>query len=334
MDKTPYRILYVEDNPGDFLLVEDYLKENLLRPELIHREKFTGIHNFFKDKDSRPDIVLLDLTLPDIGREELIAEASLIATHTPVIILTGYSDLDLAVKSLALGIEDYLVKDTINALLLYKSVLYAIERHKYFLSLKESESRYRGLFDLSPAPMYVFDKNSLQFLDVNDAAVRHYGYSREEFLSMSLKDIRPESEIPKLLEAVRKDSPKYYKGHFKHRKKNGEIIDVEVVSNVIYFNGEKTELSLATDVTEKLHHMRAIEKQNIELKDIAWTQSHVLRAPLARMMGLIDLLKKEKLNKVEKKEYLEYVCDAAEEIDSVVKNIVSKSGSAVKKLKE
>lgn len=334
MDNTPYRILYIEDNAGDLLLVEEYLHEHLLRPELIHRDKFIGTPESLKEKENRPDIILLDLSLPDINREDLIKEASQIAQTSPVIILTGYADLDLAVKSLSLGISDYLVKDTINPLLLYKSILYAIERHKYILSLKESEKRYISLFDFSPAPMYVFDQDSLKFLDVNEAAVRHYGYSKEEFLSMTLKDIRPESEWEKLRKSINNFSPEYYKGPFIHRKKSGEVIEVDIVSNRINFKGENAEIVLATDITEKLHHMRAIEKQNIELKDIAWTQSHVVRAPLARMMGLIDLLKKEKLNEVEKKKYLEYVCEAAEEIDSVVKDIVSKSGSAVKRLKK
>jgi PAS domain S-box-containing protein len=327
-DKIIYRILVVEDNPGDYLLVEDFLGEHFKSPELTHFTKFKGAKALIDESPDAFDVILLDLSLPDIDKEKLVAEARNISQTIPVIILTGYTDLDFAVKSLAQGVSDYLIKDTITALVLFKSILYAQERHRFLQSLRESEKRYMELFHLSPAPIWVYESDSMRFMDVNEAAVRHYGYSKEEFLSMTIREIRPEEEIPKLEKSISESKGKinrFYSGEFKHQKKSGEVIDVEITSNPIVFDGKQAEIVLATDVTEKLMHMNAIEEQNKRLRDIAWTQSHIVRAPVARMMGLVDMIKNGQIDAEEQAEYLRHIYNSAEEIDEIIKGIVEAS---------
>lgn len=120
------------------------------------------------------------------------------------------------------------------------------------IKIQESEERYRLLFENNPIPMWVFDVKTLAFLSVNNAAIQHYGYSEEEFLTMNLKDIRPPEEIDVLLEHTNKSFPEIDKaGVFKHRNKNGTIIEVEIVSKQLIFNGKNAELVLANDVTER-----------------------------------------------------------------------------------
>lgn len=117
-----------------------------------------------------------------------------------------------------------------------------------------SEVMYRDLFLLNPQPMWVYDVETFEILNVNEAAVRHYGYSREEFLHLTIKDLRPAADIPVLVSAVkkvRKYDKLYSSGVYRHRKKNGTIIDVNIQSNIIYIDGRKAELVLATDITEK-----------------------------------------------------------------------------------
>ncbi|HUP61301.1 MAG TPA: PAS domain S-box protein [Thermoanaerobaculia bacterium] len=134
------------------------------------------------------------------------------------------------------------------------------ERKKAELQLHESEERYRLLFDRNPHPIWVFDLETLSFLAVNEAAVRHYGYSREEFLKMTILDIRPAEEVPELLRVLREEpespAPRVY-GVFKHRIKGGALIDVEIASSEIMFAGRAAGLVLAADVTEK----RRLEQQ-------------------------------------------------------------------------
>src|SRR5205807_7888042 len=93
-----------------------------------------------------------------------------------------------------------------------------------------SEGAYQLLFDAHPQPMWVFDLETLRFLAVNDAAVRRYGYSREEFLSMTVKDIRPPEDVPRLLRELARMSPGEYRGTWRHRTQDGSDLDIEVTS--------------------------------------------------------------------------------------------------------
>lgn len=111
---------------------------------------------------------------------------------------------------------------------------------------------YRDLFELNPQPMWVYDLQTLCILDVNIAAVNHYLYTREEFLNLNLKDLRPAAEIPKMQAAVEKltiENLLVTGGSYKHQKRNGEIIDVQLQGNIISFDGKKAEMVIVTDIT-------------------------------------------------------------------------------------
>lgn len=328
IDKNKYSILVVEDNPGDYFLVEDYLSEQIQRPNLTHCLTFKEAKLKLSDKALTFDLLLLDLSLPDISKEDLMNEMSVIVKSIPIIVLTGYADLDIAIKFLAKGVSDYMVKDLISPLVLYKSIVYAMERHRFIHSLKKSEKRYMDLFQLSPSPLWVYEIETLRFLDVNQAAITHYGYSKEEFLSMTLKDIRPEEDIPLLEEAVaalKNNSTVLYKKPFRHKKKDGTLIFVEIFSNKIEINNQAAEIVLASDITEKLQQVQAIETQNKKLKEVVWIQSHVVRAPIARLLVLIDMIKNNNLSVTEKEEMLGHIEASAIEVDSIINEIVKKS---------
>jgi PAS domain S-box-containing protein len=119
-------------------------------------------------------------------------------------------------------------------------------------ALESSEARYRTLFELHPHPMWVVDSKTLAFLAVNEAAVRHYGYSREEFLSMTADQIRPPEEVPQLTQAFQDQSRAYRHRLWVHRKKNGELIRVEIVSFNLIFDGRPARMGVVTDVTERI----------------------------------------------------------------------------------
>ena len=325
-DKRHYKILAVEDNPGDLVLISDYLEEMIVSPEIDSAKNFSEAIPFIEKNGY--DTILLDLSLPDMSGQELVSKIIDMVKGVPVIVLTGFSDLSFAARSLSMGISDYLLKDDLSPTILYKSILYNIERNKFISELKASELRYSDLFHLSPQPMWVYDMETLRFLDVNEAAVRHYGYSYDEFLAMTIKDIRPVEEIPKLekaLQVVRDREKHYAEGIFRHKKKSGEIIHVDLRSNIINFKGRKAEVILANDITESLKHIKAIELQNEKFKDIAWTQSHIVRAPLARLMGLIHYVKENDITEAERADALQKIATSAEELDSLLKMIVKKS---------
>jgi two-component system, cell cycle sensor histidine kinase and response regulator CckA len=118
--------------------------------------------------------------------------------------------------------------------------------------LEESEARYRLLFDRNPAPMWVYDRTTLEFLEVNAAAIDHYGYSREEFDRMSIMDIRPPDEQDRLrvyLATATAAELTFFAG--RHLRKDGSIIDVEIRSHGLDMPGRAARLVMSTDVTER-----------------------------------------------------------------------------------
>lgn len=197
--------------------------------------------------------------------------------------------------------------------------------------ISDSEKRYSELFHLSPLPMWVYDINSLQFLEVNKAAVTHYGYTEEEFLSMTIKDIRPKEDIPYLesqLKITRKLSTEYISGTFRHVKKNGELITVEVQSNYISYSGKNARVILINDITERLAYISTIENKNQELQQIAWLHSHVIRAPVAKILGIINILEQVETTEEEKLTLQNDLKLSAVELDKVIHDIAQKTHDA------
>ena len=143
-------------------------------------------------------------------------------------------------------------------------------------ALRKSEAQYRLLFESNPQPMWVYDVQTLRFLAVNDAAIRHYGYSRAEFLDMTLKDIRPEEDaalLSEYLAAGRTDLD--YGGEWRHRKKDGSVINVEITANRLSFAGRPAEFVLAQDITERKQAETALRISEDRYRDLV-DNSHEL----------------------------------------------------------
>jgi PAS domain S-box-containing protein len=324
------KILIIDDNPGDLLLIEDYLAENLGMAIVSRALSFSSAEKMLQGRVAF-DVILLDLSLPDKTGKELIEEIIRLAGNALVIVLTGYENIEFSILSLQLGVADYLIKDDINGSVLFKSIVYNFERRKTNRLLLESEKKYSDLFHLSPQPMWIYDLENLQFLDVNQQAIRHYGFSRDEFLSMTIREIRPPEDIPileKAVNVVRSTGMAIQGTTFRHKKKNGNIIFVNLKSDQIIFNGRKAEIVVSNDITEINKYIKTIQHQNEKLREIAWTQSHVVRAPLARMMSLIELTKNPATDYLEKIEYLGLIMECSKDLDTVIRDISKKTYEA------
>ena len=132
--------------------------------------------------------------------------------------------------------------------------------------LQQGEEQYRLLFENNPDPMWVFEWDTRAFLAVNQAAVIQYGYSREEFLGMTVDTIRPTEELPRFEEAYKvklsqPDEGLINAGVWKHRRKDGTLIDVAITTSPIHFHQKRSCLVLANDITERLKAQEALEER-------------------------------------------------------------------------
>jgi len=126
------------------------------------------------------------------------------------------------------------------------------ERKKSEEALISSEARYRLLFKKNPLPMMVYDVETMRFVAVNFVAVKTYGYNRDEFISMTVFDITPDEDIISLKNYLSKNrNPLEHAGSWRHKKKDGTIIDVEIVSHEIEFDGRPSRIVLVNDITDK-----------------------------------------------------------------------------------
>ncbi|MFZ1517250.1 MAG: PAS domain S-box protein [Ignavibacteriaceae bacterium] len=140
-----------------------------------------------------------------------------------------------------------------------------------------NELFYRNLFQKNPTPMWVYEVSTLKFLMVNDAAVYNYGYSLDEFLSMTLKDIRPDEDVPMLLDNISKsDSTIQDSGIWRHKKKNDEIILVKISSNGLNYNGYNARFVMALEVTDKVIAKQTLISEVAKFKSIIESTSDLI----------------------------------------------------------
>ncbi|MGN6803387.1 MAG: PAS domain S-box protein, partial [Ginsengibacter sp.] len=267
-DTNNYHVLVIEDNPGDLLLIEDYLGEQIEKP-LIEVAKDFNEAKLLLEKGNRFDIILLDLTLPDKSGGELISEIIKISGDIPIIVLTGFTDMEFSIQSISLGVSDYLLKNDLNASSLYKSILYCLERKKRVTELMESEKRYSELFRLNPQPILIFDIDTFRFVQVNNAAVLLYGYSLEEFNKITVFELRSDEDNRRLRESIKENLHNNQTVHrkSKHFTKSGRMLDVEIQATFIVINNKKYRMVIITDVTEKNRVDQQITKAIIKTQE-------------------------------------------------------------------
>jgi PAS domain S-box-containing protein len=136
------------------------------------------------------------------------------------------------------------------------------ERHYAHEALRRSEERHRLLFEDGAAPMWIYDAQTLRFLAVNQRAIELYGFSREEFLGMSLREVRPPEEIPRLLEAHRQAGGGTWRaGIWLHRKKDGTPLPVSVSSHLLELDGRPERVAVITDMTEQQRAVARLREQ-------------------------------------------------------------------------
>lgn len=246
------------------LVVED----NLVDAELAIRElRRAGFDLNWKCVETEPafleqfhagvDLVISDFEMPRFSGMRALELRNESGLDVPFILVSGTIGEDLAVEAMKRGASDYLMKDRLTRLGL--AVQHALdecrlrgEKREAEAAVISSERHYRLLFESNPEPMWVYDLESRRFLAVNSAAVDHYGFTRDEFLAMTIKDI----QLAEPLVALEADAEATSGGRVgpaerRHRKKDGTLIEVEISANDLEFAGRSARLVLASDVSAR-----------------------------------------------------------------------------------
>ena len=174
------------------------------------------------------------------------------------------------------------------------------ERKNIEEALLTTKENYKNLFENSPAPMFIFDFETLQIIDCNEETLIKYGYTKEEFLQLTIKDIRPAEDIAKI-EAVVSNEESYgavHKNVWRHKKKSGEIMYMDISGHLIDYNGKRVSFVMLIDVTEKLQleEQREFEKRDKEAlinntEDLIWSVSHDLKLIAANVAYIKNMEK-------------------------------------------
>ena len=295
---------------------------------------FSDIQDFLEPLTSNKQFRAIVSEMQDTKTKKLLLEQDIKAILVlPIFINTsfwGFIGLDDCHSERDWSHEDISFLNTVtnNLSTAIETSITNKELEHSYAELNKSKKIYQDLFDFSPQPMWIYDPQTLYFLNVNNAAITKYGYTLDEFKEMTIKDIRPKAHIEFLEKSLKERQRKKrdsYAGIFFHTLKSGETICVEIYSNDIEYEGRTVRLVLASDITDKQEYVSTIETQNKKLRDIAWTQSHVVRAPLSRLLGIINLLDLEPDDSDDVPFLLEQVKLSGEELDRIVQKIVAET---------
>lgn len=235
--------------------------------------RFAYANNNFKDIMEYSNEELLNLTIYDLlakgsideykKRRQREVELGEVVTKTEIVFISKSGKEILMEGNVFLEYTDGSFSESTG---FFKNVT---EEKRLQALTVSSEENFRKLFHMAPIPMWTFDAETFRFMQVNEAALKHYGYSEEEFLGKTIMDIRPDDDIPKVRKVVQDldMTDKISRGVYRHLKKNGALINVEIYSSQLDLDNKKITLVIAIDVTERNRYENKITKAIIKTQE-------------------------------------------------------------------
>jgi PAS domain S-box-containing protein len=203
----------------------------------------------------------------------------------------------------------------------------AVTQHRLTVSAEEAgiaEARFQLLFAQSPHPIWVFDRENYRILEVNVAAVRDYGYSREEFLQMKVTELRLPEDVPEFIEIFQSDAPgKFFRA--RHRRKGGKLMTVQITGQQVEFAGREAEIEIAQDISEKLAlEERLRESQKLEaVGTLAGGVAHDFNNLLTVITGYSKLLGERFAKEDPTRKNVEQIAKAAERATMLTRQLLA-----------
>lgn len=247
-------IVKINDPSAD----DNFLIHQLLNIGYQHPQLFvcTGLNY----PDATSEYEALFLLAQDINdTPAMVLQIAADFPEVPLIIMVSNIS---STQHLPAGADDWMLKSWTDPLLLIKTIQLAIYRKKTTLN-------YLNIFRENPSPMYIYEKEGYQFQEVNLAALRQYGYSKADFMQLTAKDIRPESELEAFYK-INDDLPPNYSnaGIWQHTRKNGETFYVHIFTHEILFGGKNCKLVMAIDIDNSVKSELALKEKAREIENI------------------------------------------------------------------
>jgi len=271
--ETPIRVLHVEDDPTD----RERVRAGLMRRGgfvVVEAVRLRDFERLLSEQEF--DCVLTDLQLSGYTGLDVLDRVNAMHLALPVVFLTGAGSEEVAVEAMKRGAADYVLKTSTHYEKLPLVLANAVaarrageDRARTQKALAQSEAGYRQLFHANPHPMWIYDADTLAFLEVNDSAIFKYGWSRDEFLAMTIHDVRPPEDVPKLLRFLEGAPGATSEGNlWRHVKKDGEMMYVESISHALVWGGRRAKVVLLNDVTERVQVEEEMRETLAELNTL------------------------------------------------------------------
>lgn len=271
------KFLILRSSSADRELTAQILQKNFCNSDFVH-----AIHQ--KDFDEATtrgdfDVAIIDYHPGWTDGLSILMALKKQFPSLPVVVITNTRNEEIAIAGMKFGVTDFILKEHVNRLpeAIHESLRKAQLPKMYMGEAPwENKAHYQLLFENNPHPTWVFDQETLSFLEINNATIHHYGYSREEFLGMTIKDIHPTEDVPNVLDHLARErvsSELCSAGTWRHQKKDGTLIDVEITRNQVSFKGRKAVLILARDITGYKRADEKLRKYEIlfsEIRDLAY----------------------------------------------------------------
>ncbi|MCK6609762.1 MAG: response regulator [Bacteroidia bacterium] len=351
------RILIVDDNHSNIEILKELLElkgYSNIRTTTKPLEAEGIIDQF------NPNLLILDLMMPELSGYELmerLKNKGLLDGYMPILVLTADATYEAKKQALQGGASDFLTKpfDLTEVDLRIKNLLTNVylmnalkiknlglsetvkekseELNKSYEQLEiekiraeANELKYRTLFDANKDFICLLElqeeSHKCPIRELNQASFHVTGYTREELLGqpyMNLEAIPARDQFDLITQQLKADGEASFETVFK--RKDGRLCNVEAKAVMVEIAGQKLVLMICRDITERVKFIDEITRQNETLRDIAWSQSHLVRAPLARLMGLVNLLEPS----AQELEIIEAIKTSADELDAIIHDIADKT---------
>lgn len=217
-----------------------------------------SLANVLKEKSSC-DVIILHLDEPQSELPVLFTNFSSISKQIPILVITNNKKSAYEANAYRYGISDYIHSSEITPALLSRSIYYATKRYEALLKLQQSKKNYHTIFDSSPLPILIVNRESLAFLNVNKSALELYGYSKLEFLDMNAEDLLAEPNKCNLKNIIEELSISFSNEIIEHRLKSGKIITIQIQCSSIYFSGKEATLLIINDISDKIKAFKEVQ---------------------------------------------------------------------------